>query len=84
MVRLMNLLEEDGVEVDERRFKTSTGIDGLSEPFVGIIATFDFSYWIDYFHFQDPEYRIYVVAMYSSNARQLMCRVCCTIIILSI
>ena len=33
--RLVELLEEDGVEVDERRFKSSTGIDGLSEPFVG-------------------------------------------------
>ena len=31
----MELLEEDGVEVDERRFKSSTGIDGLSQPFVG-------------------------------------------------
>ena len=30
----MELLEEDGVEVDERRFKSSIGIDGLSQPFV--------------------------------------------------
>ena len=37
MVRLMDLLEKDGVEVDERRFKSLQGIDGLSEPFVGII-----------------------------------------------
>ena len=36
MVRLMELLEADGVEVDERRFKSSAGIDGLSEPFVCI------------------------------------------------
>jgi hypothetical protein len=32
----MELLEADGVEVDERRFKSSAGINGLSEPFVGI------------------------------------------------
>jgi hypothetical protein len=30
----MKLLEADGVEVVERRFKSSAGINGLSEPFV--------------------------------------------------
>ena len=30
------------------------------------------------FYFQDPEYRIHIVAMYSNHARQLMCRVCYT------
>ena len=37
MIRLMDLLQRDGVEVDERRFKSSQGIDGLSEPFVGVV-----------------------------------------------
>ena len=32
----MELLEADGVEVDERRFESSAGIDGLSQPFVCI------------------------------------------------
>jgi hypothetical protein len=72
----MELLKADGVEVDERRFKSSAGIDGLSEPFVCTINS-DYCYWIDYdFNFQDSEYRIHIVAMYSNHARQLMCRVC--------
>ena len=48
IVRLMELLRKDGVQVDERRFKSSQGIDGLSEPFVGIVFI-RYCYWINSF-----------------------------------
>ena len=42
----MELLEADGVEVDERRFKSSAGINGLSEPFVCIAIIYCYSTYI--------------------------------------
>ena len=38
MIRLMELLEEDGVEFDARWFSSLQGIDGLYQPFVGVIT----------------------------------------------
>ena len=33
----MELVQEDGVDIDDRRFSSAKGIEGLAEPFVGII-----------------------------------------------
>ena len=38
IIQLVELLQRDGVEVDERRFSSSKGIDSLLEPFVGVVA----------------------------------------------
>ena len=39
---LKELLQEVGVDVDDRRFSSAKGIEGLSEPFVGIVPTIEY------------------------------------------
>ena len=70
------LAQFEDVEVREKRFDTSDGITKLGDnPFV---RNKEFQLTIQVLsHFlQDPEVRIYILSMFTSFAREFLCKVC--------
>ena len=82
LLQMMNYLKRDlttlEVEYTEKVFNSADGVGGLGpEPFVSVWYSLCLRHCFTpaLITLQDLEARIYVLAMYSSHARALMCEV---------